>query len=77
MKISQLIKYFFPENLIEDQDIIRKHGLFISINFITAIFGLLYGVLSYFIHFEVGVYTMAFSFLFLLLYLFYCVQELN
>ncbi|MBK6729681.1 MAG: adenylate/guanylate cyclase domain-containing protein [Bacteroidetes bacterium] len=64
MKISQLIKYFFPENLIEDQDIIRKHGLFISINFITAIFGLLYGVLSYFIHFEVGVYTMAFSFLF-------------
>ena len=67
MRWLQLIEYFLPQDLIDDEDIIRRHRLFISINFITALFGLLYGVLSYFIHFRIGVLTMSVSFVFFIL----------
>jgi hypothetical protein len=50
-----------------DPEAIRKHQLFVFVNFIVALFALVYGVMSYFIAFAVGIYAMAVSILFFLL----------
>lgn len=64
MNLNAFLNYFLPQQLPDDQDIIRRHRLFISINFITAFFAFAYGILSVSIGFDIGLYTMIVSFIF-------------
>jgi class 3 adenylate cyclase len=57
-KIYTLTLPALPES---DVDLLRKHKLFINTCLFTSIFGAGYGVMSYFIGFSTGVWTMAVS----------------
>ncbi len=57
-KIYDLSLPALPES---DVDLLRKHKLFINTCLFTSIFGAGYGVMSYFIGFSTGVWTMAVS----------------
>lgn len=66
-KLTNWLDSFLPANLSDDQDSIRRHRLFITINFLITLFAISYGVISYFIGFEVGVYAMIVSAVFFFL----------
>jgi class 3 adenylate cyclase len=63
-KIYALTLPALPES---DVDLLRKHKLFINTCLFTSIFGAGYGVMSYFIGFSTGVWTMAVSVAFFVL----------
>jgi len=66
-KLTNWLDSFLPAKLSDDQDSIRRHRLFITINFLITLFAISYGVMSYFIGFEVGVYAMIVSAVFFFL----------
>lgn len=59
--VSNWIDSFLPSGLPDDQDTIRRHRLFIIINFLITLFAVSYGVMSYFIGFRVGMNAMIVS----------------
>jgi len=63
-KIYALTLPALPES---DVDLLRKHKLFINTCLFTSIFGAGYGVMSYFIGFSTGLWTMAVSVAFFVL----------
>jgi len=56
--LSQLLDGFLPPNLEQSADPVRRHKIFVATSFIVALFACIYGVLSYFIEFNVGLYSM-------------------
>ena len=56
--LSQLLDGFLPPNLEQRADPVRRHKIFVATSFIVALFACIYGVLSYFIEFNVGLYSM-------------------
>ncbi|WP_194974367.1 adenylate/guanylate cyclase domain-containing protein [Aquiflexum lacus] len=62
--LSKIYDFALSNNLDQSIDSVRKYKLFVTTCLFVTIFGFLYGVLSYFIGFEVGVWTMAVSVIF-------------
>ena len=67
ISLTNWLDSFLPAKLTQDQDSIRRHRLFIIINFLITVFAISYGVLSYFIHFKVGMNAMIVSAIFFFL----------
>ena len=64
--ISNIHTRVIPQLSVGDVDLLRKHKLFVNTCLFTATFGFGYGVMSYFIGFYTGVWTMALSVVFFL-----------
>jgi class 3 adenylate cyclase len=63
-RLSAWLDSFFPPDGATDAEAIRKYRLFINSSFIISIFAACYGIMSYFIGFSMGQYSMAVSVLF-------------
>lgn len=56
--LTSWLDSFLPADLEQRVDTIRQHKIFIATSFIVALFAGVYGVMSYFIEFTVGLYAM-------------------
>lgn len=59
--LGKIHEWFIPTLPSGDVDLLRKHKLFINTCLFTSIFGAGYGVMSYFIGFQTGIWTMILS----------------